>query len=308
MNFEKLGDHEHYYHTHSDFFHHSHDLVHAFTMMDYTIGMHEQEFMEINVVTRGEGIHYINNNRVAARVGDVFIVPPHVAHGYLGGRGFDVFHMIISDSFMNKHIADLQQLPSFFTLFGVEPLMRGKTANPLHLNLQEEAFEATMRIFREIARYDNYGDPVEGMVRSNLAMSVIGLLCGAYTSHNAQNQAPFCEDRALTETISYIHERYYEKITVKDLCSIAHLSRSSYIKKFKEICKMPPLSYVTKIRMDSASMMLQTTNLTVLEIAHRTGFYDSSHFTRTFEAHYGISPLGYRNKHLSANARFNSNK
>ena len=81
MNFIKLGNHDHYYHTHSDFFHNSHDLVHAFLMKDYYIGMHEQEFFEINIISRGNGIHYINNNRINANTGDVFIIPPKISHG-----------------------------------------------------------------------------------------------------------------------------------------------------------------------------------------------------------------------------------
>jgi AraC family transcriptional regulator, positive regulator of tynA and feaB len=30
-------------------------------------------------------------------------------------------------------------------------------------------------------------------------------------------------------------------------------------------------------------------------IAHRWGFSDTSHFSRTFKAHYGCSPTDYRN-------------
>jgi AraC family transcriptional activator of tynA and feaB len=30
-------------------------------------------------------------------------------------------------------------------------------------------------------------------------------------------------------------------------------------------------------------------------IAHRWGFCDTSHFSRTFKAHYGYSPTDYRN-------------
>jgi AraC family transcriptional regulator, positive regulator of tynA and feaB len=33
-------------------------------------------------------------------------------------------------------------------------------------------------------------------------------------------------------------------------------------------------------------------------IAHRWGFCDTSHFSRTFKAHYGYSPTDYRNADL----------
>lgn len=296
MEFKKLSNHKHYYHTHKDFFNHSFDLVHAFVMEDYEIGMHEQEFYEINVIIQGNGIHYINNTRINAYPGDVFIIPPHVSHGYVGGMHFDVFHIILSDGFINKYIADLQQLPSFHTLFGAEPLMRGQTTDPLHLTLSEDELKSTINILNEIAHYQNYSDSAECLIRSSFAMASIGLLCNTYTTNNPQGDTHPCEDRALMESISYIHERYFEKITIKDLTHIAHISRSSYIKKFKEICKMPPSAYITKIRIEAASVMLSSTMLSVSEIAVRAGFYDASHFIKTFENIYSMSPVEYRKK------------
>lgn len=305
MEFTKLSNHEHYYHTHSDFFKNPFDLVHAFLMKNYDIGMHEQEFYEINIISQGNGSHYINNNRINASVGDVFIIPPDVSHGYVGGEGFDVFHVILSDAFMNKYIADLQQLPSFFTLFGAEPLMRGNTNHPLHLTLSNEMLKPSLNILFEISRYNDFSNPAECLIRSNLAMASIGLLCDAYSSSTPNPDFLFGEEHALMESISYIHERYFDKITIEDLYQIAHMSRSSYIKKFKEICKMSPAAYITKVRINSAAVMLSDSSLSVSEIAYKTGFYDASHFTKIFENYYGVSPITYRksyqkqqNRHL----------
>ena len=296
MEVMKLENYSHYYHTHSEFFHHSLDLVQAFLMPNYEIGMHEQEFYEINVVTRGRGVHYINNNRITAAAGDVFIIPPNNGHGYVGGAGFDVFHVILSEGFMNKYVADLQRLPSFFALFGAEPLMRGKTVSPLHLSLSEQTLADTLAVLEKIAQHTDYQDSVDCIIRSSLAMIAIGILCRAYTQSRPKPEFSFYEDRALMESISYIHEHYFEKITVEDLTRIAHISRSSYLKKFKNICKMTPSAYITKIRMDSAVNMLANTSLTVADIALRTGYYDASHFSKTFESYYGMSAVAYRNR------------
>ena len=296
MNFLKLGNHNHYYYTHSEFFINSYDLVHAFLMADYHIGMHQQEFFEINIISRGKGTHYINNNLVEANEGDVFIIPPHISHGYDGGKGFDVFHLILNDAFMHKYTADLQQLPYFYKLFGVEPLMRGKTAYPLHLTLSIEELNSTLDILSKITRYTNHANTTESLIRSNLAMASIALLCNAYAINNPNSDISQSEEHALMDSISYIHERYYEKITIETLMQIAHMSRTSYIKKFKDICKMSPAAYITKIRIESAAVMLLNTSLSVSEIAYKTGFYDSSHLTKSFESYYFMTPIEYKKK------------
>ena len=297
MEEKRLAKHEHYYYYHWEFFHTPQDLVHAFLEKNFNTGMHEQEFYEINIITKGNGVHYIHTNRVEATVGDVFIIPPHVSHGYLGGEGFDVFHLLLSDTFMNKYMADMQLFPSFYTLFGAEPVMRGKTESNLYLKLSQIEFTNIMNILEEIAHYKNYGNTTEDLMRSNFAIIAIGMMCQAYTQSNIRRGANIGNDHAIMKSISYIHERYYEKITIETLMQIAHMSRTAYIKKFKEICKMSPATYITKIRLDAASVMIQTTSLSVSEIAYKTGFYDASHLTKTFETLYHTSPMSYREKH-----------
>ena len=49
--------------------------VSAYLMRNYSIGMHVQDCIEINIVTRGYGLHYIGEGRISANIGDVFIIP-----------------------------------------------------------------------------------------------------------------------------------------------------------------------------------------------------------------------------------------
>ena len=101
------------------------------------------------------------------------------------------------------------------------------------------------------------------------------------------------------QAISMIHEHYNDKITISNLAKIARLSRSVFIKKFKEICGLPPLEYITVKRIEAAEQMLANTQLSILEISFKCGFYDSSHFAKKFMKKNGISPYEYRKKSLS---------
>ena len=295
MNLKKLPKHEHYYHTHADFFKNNLDLTRVFLMPDYEIGMHEQEFYEINLITKGKGIHYLGESHIQAKKGDVFIIPPNHSHGYVGGAGFDVFHVIISDAFMSKNMVDLQQLPSFFTLFGAEPLMRGKTQTSLNLSLSESSFNSVIALLMSVSEYTSETDPFECLKRNSLTMVIISALCEAYQKQVNPSRQIMPEDQSFMQSISYIHEYFYKKITINDLAEIAHLSRTAYINQFKSICKMPPSTYITKLRVDSAMNMLTNTGLSISEIAYRTGFYDSSHFIKIFEGLIKTTPQEYRN-------------
>ena len=296
MEKQGLARHEHYFYYHWEFFHTPYDLVHAFLEENFNTGMHEQEFYEINIITKGSGVHYIHTSRVDAIVGDVFIIPPRVSHGYLGGNGFDVFHLLLSDAFMNKYMADMQLFPSFSTLFGAEPMMRGKTESNLYLKLKEKEFKEIMNILWQIAYLKEFGNTTEDLMRSNFAMIAIGMMCQAYTQSSNRRNFNTGNDHAILKSISHIHEKYYDKITINDLLQISHMSKTTYIKKFKEICKMSPAAYIAKFRVESAAIMLINTSLSISEIAYKTGFYDTSHLTKAFENIYHLSPMAYRNK------------
>ncbi len=155
-------------------------------MKNYKIGMHVQEFFEINIVTRGCGVHYIEDNSKEAKVGDVFIVPPMVWHGYEGGEGFDVFHVLVSDKFIEKNLNELQMLPSFFRLFTDEPLLKSKTksAEVMCINLTEEQFSFVDSMLKRALDYRDYTNIFAEIYRSGFGISFIAVLCKFYTENN----------------------------------------------------------------------------------------------------------------------------
>ena len=295
MSVDKLENHPKYYYQSKDTFVSEIDEVHAFPRSDFETGMHMQDFFEINIITRGKGKHYIEDNSVNTQKGDVFIVPPMVRHGFKGGSGFDVFHVLISDRFIKRNISDLQLIPSFFTLFTAEPLMRGKVKNALHLKLNNSQIEELNELLIVSLRHRNKFDTFDCIARKGFAVTLIAFLCKVY-SENSDNEVngDTKNDGALLKSISYIHEHYFEKISVDTLAKIANLSRSTFLRKFTDVCKIPPSEYVMNYRIGASEYMLLHTSESLMNIAFKCGFYDAAHFSRTFINKKGVSPSEYR--------------
>lgn len=284
-----------FYYLSKDTFKSEIDDVHAFPRPNFECGMHMQEFFEINIITRGSGRHYIEDNCIETRVGDVFIIPPKVKHGFKGG-GLDVFHVLISDRFMNKNMSDLQLIPSFYTLFAAEPLMRGKGNNVLYLRLEKAQFDELNEILKIALACRNQLDAFDCLSRKGFVLLLISFLCRIYSrnSDSAVNRGENT-DEAFLNAISYIHEHYFEKISVDTLAKIANLSRSTFLRKFNEVCKIPPSEYIINRRLEVAEYMLLNTGDSILNIAFKCGFYDAAHFSRLFLKSKGITPSQYRN-------------
>ena len=61
--------------------------------------------------------------------------------------------------------------------------------------------------------------------------------------------------------------------------------------------------YVTRRRIAYAKYLLRTTGRNIAEIATECGFFDQSHFTRTFGRLEGLSPLKYRVRSMGRNGQ-----
>ena len=262
---------------------------------NYEAPLHSHEFVEIAIVTNGHGNHLIENSSIDVTLGDVFVIPPNVNHGFEKSENLDVHHILISSAFMQKNLADLQLLPGFGMLFDIEPSIRAKAAKPMYLKLTSEQFEKVNELLTKIREFKNRTDNYVMCIRNAFLLLAISTLCKMYEEniHNTHDNVNNC-DTTFIEALSIIHERYYQKITISMLTRVTHLSRTAFLKKFKDFCGVPPGKYITKKRLEAAKNMLATTTVTISDIAGKTGFSDSAHLSKCFKKEYGISPVSFR--------------
>ena len=116
------------YYRESDCFTQSpYHLVHAYPHLNYSMKMHAHQFCEINIITGGEGRHYIGDTSLPARVGDVFIIPPETPHGYYSEGQLDISHILLRDAFLSRYREELSQLPAFLISSHRYVARRGET-------------------------------------------------------------------------------------------------------------------------------------------------------------------------------------
>ena len=65
---------------------------------------------------------------------------------------------------------------------------------------------------------------------------------------------------------------------------------------FKSDVGMPPIRFLRLLRMERAKDLLESSFLSVKEIAFQVGLNDESHFVRDFKSTYGYSPALYRSQ------------
>ena len=90
-----------------------------------------------------------------------------------------------------------------------------------------------------------------------------------------------------------------ESLIAEKLCSNLAISKSSLYNKTKSVLGTTPHVLINQRRMRKASVLLDSTSLTVSEIIDQTGFTSRAHFYELFNKAFGCSPSEYRQKRKS---------
>lgn len=90
--------------------------------------------------------------------------------------------------------------------------------------------------------------------------------------------------------LEYIDTHSGEPLEIQNLAAMCHMSYSHFAKLFRERYGRSCKEYLTYIRLVKAQDLLLHTDYDINYIALETGFFDCSHFIRTYKKWKGITP------------------
>jgi AraC family transcriptional regulator len=98
----------------------------------------------------------------------------------------------------------------------------------------------------------------------------------------------------LRRVVEFIEARIGDPLDIDDLAAVSGKSRFHFAKAFKHATGQSPHAYVVCRRLDRVRRLLSDTDMTIADIAYRTGFASQSHLTKSLKLAIGITPLRYR--------------
>jgi AraC-like DNA-binding protein len=101
-------------------------------------------------------------------------------------------------------------------------------------------------------------------------------------------------DKRVEKIIQMMREDVRGELSLAECAQSVNLSIWRLCHIFKSDVGMPPIRYLRLLRMERARSLLESSFLSVKEIAFQVGLNDESHFVRDFKAAYGFSPAIYR--------------
>jgi AraC-like DNA-binding protein len=101
-------------------------------------------------------------------------------------------------------------------------------------------------------------------------------------------------DSIVGKCLGLMHNRFDHPWTIAKLANEVGTSRSALSERFTSYLAEPPMTYLTRWRLQLASRSLANTPRGVAEIASEVGYESEAAFNRAFKRQFGVPPARYR--------------
>lgn len=266
----------------------------------------------IHIVRHGKGWLYLNHKKIPLNEGDVIFFPHGSAHQLFHFQGNSNAEQILeTESKRTQEIAAIKQntgltlktnhaqqlnLNLFCAHFSYskDADLFVQLPNLIHLNIEQLRLEPLLNLLEQESIQN------AGQVKVINALSEVLLIYIFRNYLNAQHNTISSRilqwnTSKLSQLIHAILKSPEHKWSLEEMASFLHCTRIQLIRLFKKDLHTTPHAFLLKVRLQHASLLLKTSNLSIYNIALNLGFQSETHFGRVFKQHYAMTPHLYRN-------------
>ena len=228
------------------------------------------------VCTKGKGWAEINGLKLAVAAHQVLFIPANKPHAY-GADDNDPWSIHWS------HFSGTEATSYSIMLPAREYVLSIPVADAKEIS----------SMFRESYRLASSGLTERTLLLvSHVLRHVLGLLFFQTGRSPGGGSRTIAHD--LSKSIEFMRTNVARSLTLQELSRHAGLSPARYSVLFREQTGSSPVEHHIRLRMQAACHCLDTTALSVKEVAAELGYDDPYYFSRVFQKILGCSPLTYR--------------
>lgn len=250
------------------------------------------DFFELVLVTGGSALNFLEGNTVQIGKGSIFVIHPQQKHGYTAADHLSLFNICICESALKQLPIQLLNSAGFVALFRVEPAIRERKGVTPQLVLPPESLEDVVSIANRLRGIVTDPEPLNQIRAKAMFTELLTLITLAYQAliHTPAKQVSLEFARVLT----YMQTCCVDPITVAEVASEMGISSRTLQRICLSYTGLSPKQLLTDFRLEIAKQQLGESSDSITEVAYRSGFTDSNHFSRLFRTKVGLSPSEYR--------------
>lgn len=254
---------------------------------------HRHDFFEILFLTKGSGLHIIDNNQYDIKPPCIFFLSPGQAHKLELSKDVEGYIFLFTSEFylLNKLNRNrLLELPFFFNIHQENP--------PLLLKEQQEVtFFSSLFKKGSAEMHNNDTASVE------VIYSLLDLIL------NASNQLYPKDDKAIEKGKGHllvkrfqqlVEENYHLNLSINQYADKLNITPNHLTQTIKSLTGKTSAEFIqSKVTLEIKRLLIYT-DLSSTEIASQLNFKDQSYFTKYFKRITGLTPKEYREKSMKS--------
>lgn len=254
---------------------------------------HRHDFFEVLFLTRGSGVHSIDNNEYEIKPPCIFFLSPGQTHKLVLSKDIAGYIFLFTAEFYlldrsNKN--KLLEFPFFFNLKQENP--------PLHLtNGHQKEFLTTL--------FEKGCQEMNSTEASNqeFILALLDLIL------NTCNKLYPKEVRAIEKKKGHIlvkrlraliEEKYQQNLSIKEYASYLNVTENHLTQTVKFLTGKTSKELIIDKQILEAKRLLIHSDLSITEISYQLHFNDQSYFTKFFKKHAQMTPNDFRIKSLKS--------
>ena len=275
-------------------------IVAKFNPVHGNYRIHDHEFVEIAAITNGSCLHHSILGDSRAGSGDVFLFRPGAWHGYAEAKNLSLYNCCFDTTLLGRELNWMADDPFLGRLLWAIPLS-AKQHGMVAVHLPPEEFAPCRRLLDELcalAKEDfrsHFGDHL------GLLVQVLSVLARNVTVDSEKNHSK--SHRAVASALKLIDDAPADPWTLATLSAHAHVEPTYFVRLFREVVGLPPMTYLTRRRLELATTLLRRDDIGVGEVGAMAGWLDANYFSRCFRHHFGMTPTKYRANSMRSRKR-----
>lgn len=256
----------------------------------FTTSQHTHDFVEISYVGEGCGYHYVEDQVIPTKQGDLFVIPIGTSHVFRPSspkkdKTLAVYncifrtevlenwkHMLQTDSYTYNAIYSPSRCPERWLYF-------------------QDKHDTFSTMFQNMYWEYTKRSPGFDTILTVLLIQLLALLQRFELKHETEESVPF---RMLEEVVHFIKSNYTQNITVQHVADYFFLSASHFQRLFKKSTGIPFTQYLQNVRIQKCCELLKSTDIPIYQIANQVGYQDMKFFHALFRKKTGVTPRQYR--------------
>ena len=252
--------------------------------------LHQHNEIQISFIEKGNGTLLVGDKISSYTENDIFIIGSNLPHAFKSDKNRKEKSKMLSLFFTKTSFGE-----SFFELNELLEINNFFSKSLQGLTLKSNKTEVIKKILRlkKASKLERFILFLEIL---KIASETKSEPLSTFVYNKKYSDI---EGKRMRNIFDFTLENAYQNITLDDVASVANMTKNAFCKYFKKRTNKTFISFLIELRVENACKLLSTDkDLSINDIAFKSGFNNISNFNRQFKMIKNMSPNKFRKTNL----------